>query len=107
MPEFIQVSTSTDKREDAERISKAIVENRLAACAQVSGPISSFYWWNDNMEETEEWRIIIKTTMDIYPRLEQALKNFHPYEVPEIIAVPITAGNSDFLEWIKKETRDK
>jgi len=107
MTEFIQVSTATDKREDAERISKAIVENRLAACAQVSGPISSFYWWNDNMEETEEWRIIIKTTMDIYPRLEQALKNFHPYEVPEIIAVPITAGNSDFLEWIKKETRDK
>jgi len=104
MTEFIQVSTATDKREEAERISKAIVENRLAACVQISGPITSIYWWKDNLEEAEEWLLTMKTSKEIYPRLEQAIKNFHPYEVPEIVAVPIMAGSSDYLGWIKKET---
>ena len=102
--EFIQVSTTTDKREDAERISKAIVENRLAACVQISGPVKSIYWWKDNIEENEEWLIAIKTRKDLYPRLEQAIRNFHPYEVPEIIAVPVNAGSKEYLDWIDKET---
>jgi periplasmic divalent cation tolerance protein len=106
MTEFIQVSTTTDKREDAERISKAIVENRLAACVQITGPIISIYWWKDSMEENEEWRLIIKTRNNLYPKLEQAIKNFHPYEVPEIVAVPIIAGNKDYLDWLQKETGD-
>lgn len=105
MTEFIHVSTTTDKKEDAERISKAIVENKLAACVQISGPIKSIYWWNDNIEENEEWLLAMKTSMEIYPRLEQAIKNFHPYEVPEIIAIPISAGNKDYLDWLEKETR--
>jgi periplasmic divalent cation tolerance protein len=106
MTEFIQVSTTTDKREDAERISKAIVENRLAACVQITGPIISIYWWKDSIEENEEWRLIIKTRNNLYPKLEQAIKNFHPYEVPEIVAVPIIAGNKDYLDWLQKETGD-
>jgi len=104
MTEIIQVSTTIDKKEDAERISKAIVENRLAACVQISGPITSIYWWKDNMEETEEWLLTMKTRKEIYPRLEQAIKNFHPYEVPEIVAVPIIAGSKDYLDWVEKET---
>lgn len=106
MTEFIQVSTTTDKREDAEHISKAIVENRLAACVQISGPVTSIYRWNDNMEESEEWLLTMKTSKNIYPRLEQAIKNFHPYEVPEIVAVPIIAGSKDYLDWLEKETGD-
>jgi periplasmic divalent cation tolerance protein len=104
MKEFIQVSTTTDKKEDAERIAKAIVENRLAACVQISGPILSIYWWHDTMEESEEWLLTIKTRKEIYPRLEQAIKNFHPYEVPEITAVPIVEGSSNYLGWIGNET---
>lgn len=104
MTEFIQAYTSTDKREDAERIAKAIVENRLAACVQISGPVTSIYWWKDNMEENEEWLLAMKTRKDLYPRLDQAIKNFHPYEVPEIIAVPIIDGNKDYMEWLEKET---
>jgi periplasmic divalent cation tolerance protein len=104
MSEFMKISTTTDKREDAEHISKAIVENRLAACVQISGPITSIYWWNDNMEEVEEWLLTMKTRKDLYPKLEQAIKNFHPYEVPEIVAVSISAGSTEYLEWLEKET---
>ena len=106
MTEFIQVSTPIDKKEDAERISKAIVENRLAACVQVSGPIRSIYWWKDNLEENDEWLLVMKTRRELYPRLEQAIKNFHPYEVPEIIAVPIVEGSRDYLAWLEKETEN-
>lgn len=104
MTEFMQVTTTTDKKEDAEHISKAIVENRLAACVQISGPITSIYWWNDKMEESEEWLLTMKTCKEVYPRLEQAIKNFHPYEVPEIVAVTIAAGSKEYLEWLEKET---
>src|SRR4030042_112936 len=104
MSEFIQVSTTTDKREDAEHISKAIVENRLAACVQISGPVTSIYRWNDNMEESEEWLITMKTRKELYPKLEQAIKNFHPYEVPEIVAVTLIAGSEEYLGWVEKET---
>lgn len=104
MSEFIQVSTTTDKREDAEHISKAIVENRLAACVQISGPVKSIYWWNDNMEDSEEWLITMKTRKELYPKLEQAIKNFHPYEVPEIVAVTLIAGSEEYLAWVEKET---
>ncbi len=103
MTELIQVTTATDKREDAERISKAIVENRLAACVQISGPVTSIYWWKDNLEETEEWILAMKTRNDLYPKLEQAIRNFHPYEVPEIVAVPISAGSKEYLDWLEKE----
>ena len=106
MTEFIQVSTATDKREDAESISKAIVENRLAACVQISGPIISIYRWKKKMMKTEEWLLTMKTKKGLYPKLEQAIKNFHPYEVPEIIAVPIIAGSKNYLAWVEKETED-
>ncbi len=106
MTEFIQVSTATDKREDAESISKAIVENRLAACVQISGPITSIYRWKKKMMKTEEWLLTMKTRKGLYPKLEQAIKNFHPYEVPEIIAVPIIAGSKNYLAWVEKETED-
>ena len=104
MIEFMKVTTTTDKKEDAGRIAKAIVENRLAACVQVSGPITSTYWWNGNMEETEEWLLTMKTRKELYSKLEQAIKNFHPYEVPEIAAVPISAGSKEYLDWMEKET---
>ncbi len=104
MTELIQVTTSTDKKEDAVRISKAIVENRLAACVQIFGPVTSIYWWKDNMEETEEWILVMKTRKELYPRLEKAITNFHPYEVPEIVAVTIAAGSKEYLEWLEKET---
>jgi periplasmic divalent cation tolerance protein len=104
MTDFIQVSTTTGKKEDAEKISHEVVNKRLAACVQIAGPITSRYWWKDAVEDAEEWLLLIKTSKDLYPGLEEAIKKIHPYDVPEIIAVPVVAGSTDYLNWIKRET---
>jgi periplasmic divalent cation tolerance protein len=104
MTEFIQVSTTTDKREYADKISREIVEKRLAACVQITGPVTSMYWWKDNIEKTEEWLLIIKTRKELYPELEAAIKKAHSYETPEIIAVPVVAGSKSYLDWLETET---
>ena len=103
MAKYLQVFTTTDKPEDAERIANTLVENRLAGCVQIVGPVVSTYWWRGNMETTEEWLCLIKTRQDLYSRLEIALKQIHPYETPEIVAVPITAGSKENLDWLTDE----
>jgi len=105
MKEYIQVITTTEKKEDAEKISTNIIEKRLAGCIQLSGPITSTYWWKGNIEKTEEWILFIKTRIDLYEELEKAIKEIHPYETPEIIAVPIVEGNKDYLEWLNNELK--
>ncbi len=103
--EYIQVFTTTEKKEDAEKIAKAIVEKRLAGCIQIVGPITSTYWWKGNVETAEEWLLFIKSKKELYEELEKAIKEIHPYETPEIIAMPIVAGSKDYLEWLKNELR--
>lgn len=106
MKEYVQVSTTTEKKEDAERIVRDVVGRRLAACGQVIGPIRSTYWWKGKIEDAEEWLCLIKTRRDLYPMLEEAIKAGHPYEVPEIVAVPLVAGNPDYLKWLETETTE-
>jgi periplasmic divalent cation tolerance protein len=102
--EFIQVTTTVSKREDAGRISRAVVEKRLAACAQVVGPITSIYRWKGKIERAKEWMVVMKTRKALYPKLEKAIREVHPYEVPEIVATRIEAGSRDYLDWIRAET---
>lgn len=105
MSEYIQLFTTTEKKEDAEIISQEVVEKRLAACVQIMGPITSTYWWKEKVEKTEEWLCIMKTKRDLYEDLEQAILSIHPYEVPEIVAVPIVAGSQSYLEWLEQEVK--
>ena len=102
--EYIQVFTTVEKREDAERIASTVVQHRVAACAQIVGPIHSIYWWKGIMEKAEEWLCVMKTRQDLFPALEKAIKSAHPYEVPEIVALPIVAGSKSYLDWIGEET---
>ncbi len=104
MKEYIQVLTTVDTEEKAREIAHAIVDRRLAACVQILGGVESIFWWEGKKEEAREWMLFIKTTMDLYSRLEEAIKEVHPYEVPEIIALPIVDGNNDYLRWIADET---
>jgi periplasmic divalent cation tolerance protein len=104
MPEFIQVSTATDNREEAEHISRTVVERRLAACAHVSGPVTSSYWWRGTMDTAEEWLCLIKTRAQHYTEIEAAIRELHSYELPQIIATPIVAGSAAYLEWLRRET---
>jgi periplasmic divalent cation tolerance protein len=103
MTEYIQVFTTTDTKENARQIAKRVVEKNLAACAQIIGPISSIFWWKNNINEEEEWLIIIKSKKNLYDDLEHAIMKVHKYEIPEILAVPVLAGAKSYLEWLDGE----
>ncbi|MBN1613358.1 MAG: divalent-cation tolerance protein CutA [Deltaproteobacteria bacterium] len=100
---FIQIMTTTARREDAGRIGETLVEKRLAACVQVIGPIRSIYRWKGNIERDEEWLCQIKSRRDLFDAAAQAIRAVHPYETPEIIALPIIAGSGDYLAWLEGE----
>jgi len=103
MTDYIQVVTTTEREEDAGEIARALVENRLAACVQVAGPITSTYRWQGAIETSREWQCTAKSRRDLFERIEEAVRRVHPYEVPEILAVPILAGSRAYLEWLEAE----
>ena len=105
MADHVQVLTSVGSEEDAERISTALVERRLAACVQTVGPIASRYRWQGKVETAREWQCLVKTEADRYPQVEAAIRELHPYDEPEIIASPIVAGSSGYLAWISESLR--
>ena len=102
---FLQVTTTTDSRAEAERLGRVMVERRLAACAQIVGPVSSTYWWKGSMETTEEWMAVMKTTHEQSAQLIATIKAEHSYETPDIVAISIVDGLPDYLNWITEETR--
>ena len=102
---FLQVQTTTDSRAEAVALARAAVELRLAACAQVSGPLASTYWWEDSVERAEEWLLTLKLPAAGYQALAEFLTRRHSYDEPEIVALPIIAGSEPYLSWIEEETR--
>lgn len=96
-----QVTTTLPDQVAAERMATQLVEERLAACAQVVGPVRSIYRWAGKIERAEEWYCHLKTTLARLPDLQTRVRQLHSYEVPEIIAVPILQGNPDYLKWIQ------
>lgn len=105
MSEYVQAITTTDSEAAAAALARGAVEARLAACAQVHGPIASTYWWQGEVETATEWQVVFKTTAEAYPALEAHVEAAHGYEVPEVVMVPITHGSPDYLAWIGQETR--
>jgi periplasmic divalent cation tolerance protein len=103
--ECCQVTTTVASQADAERIAAALVAERLAACVQIAGPITSTYRWQGAVEQASEWYCHCKTTRARYPALEARLRQLHPYEIPEIIAVPIVAALPAYLAWIEECVR--
>ena len=106
-PQFLQVQTTTDSRAEAVELAQAAVEERLAACAQVAGPIASTYWWEDGLEKAEEWLIMLKLPADRFEDLAAFLAERHSYDDPEIVATPIIAGSESYLEWLAEEARPR
>jgi len=104
MTNVLEVHTTIDSVESAQEIAMVIVGNRLAACVQISGPITSTYWWQGKIEQAQEWVCTAKTREDLYPALELAIREMHTYDEPEILATSVVAGSAGYLDWIKRET---
>lgn len=89
----------------AKQIAQDLVANNLAACVNVIPEVHSYFKWGNTIKNEEEYLLVIKTTVEAYPRVEKKILSLHPYELPEIIAVPIDAGFEDYLNWINQATR--
>jgi periplasmic divalent cation tolerance protein len=100
----IVVFVTTSTEDNAAAIGRALVEERLAACANLVGPIRSIYRWQDLVEDGAELLLIIKTRSNLFPELETRIKELHPYEVPEIVAVNIEQGSAPYLDWLHDST---
>lgn len=103
MTEFIQVVTTTATKDEALRIARKLVEERLAACAQVSGPITSVYRWQGKVEQAEEWYCTIKTRQSLFAQVAAAIREVHSYECPEIVATAVDHISDDYQAWLERE----
>jgi periplasmic divalent cation tolerance protein len=94
------VLTTLEQLEDGARLAALLVERELAACVQILPPMISIYRWQGVVERANEVLLLIKTTRTAYPRLETTIKENHPYQTPEIVALPVEAGLDDYLNWL-------
>ena len=104
---YVQVATTTATQEEARQIARTSVERRLAACAQVLGPIVSTYWWQGAIETAGEWLCLLKTPSSRFSALAAHIRSEHSYATPEVTATPITHGSPDYLAWIDQETTSR
>jgi periplasmic divalent cation tolerance protein len=102
MSNHVEITTTTASRDDARRVARALVERRLAACVQIRGPIESIYRWQGNVETAEEWQCVAKTRRELFSQVEQAIRELHPYEVPEILAVEIARASKAYERWLEE-----
>jgi periplasmic divalent cation tolerance protein len=100
MHAFVAVVTTLETEEDARRLGAALLERRLAACVQITGPVESSYRWCGGVETAREWCCTIKTRAALFEEVARAIAAAHAYEVPEIVAYPITALSDSYRAWL-------
>lgn len=105
MTEPVQVLTTTPSRAVARRIARTLIERRLAACVQVLGPVESIYRWQGRVDTAREWLCLIKTSRARFRVVNATIAGLHPYDTPEIIALPISAGSRRYLDWLAESVR--
>ncbi|MBM7172422.1 divalent-cation tolerance protein CutA [Streptomyces sp. G44] len=102
----LTVLTTTDAEDKARDLATGAIRARLAACAQITGPVTSVYRWEGEIETAREWQVLLKTTTARYAALETWLTEAHDYDTPEIIATPVVRGSAAYLEWVERETAE-
>ena len=105
MTDKIIVFTTWAEIADAERLARALVAGRFAACVNVVPRVRSFYHWKGEIESSEEFLLIVKTSRDLFPALCAEMEKLHPYEVPELLALPVVAGAENYLSWFQANLR--
>jgi len=101
--EVLLVVSNLPDQASAERLARAVIEQRVAACVNVMSPCRSVYWWKGEVEEALEIPVFMKTTRACYAALEACIRALHPYDLPEIIAVPIGPGLPEYLRWVQEQ----
>jgi periplasmic divalent cation tolerance protein len=104
---LIKVITTTESEDDARHIAGYLVERRLCACVQISGPILSIYWWDGSIHYSKEWRCDATAQARNYEKIERAILDIHPYETPQIIAIPVINALAAYKDWAMETTRDQ
>jgi len=105
--EIIIVFTHVPNKACAEHMAQTLVSEQLAACVNISSPVTSVYRWQGNIETTEEIALSIKTTRQGYDRLADRIRALHPYELPEVLAIHVNAGSQEYLRWVAAGVQDK
>jgi periplasmic divalent cation tolerance protein len=100
----IVITTTADNQELLTQIAERLLQDRLAACCQVLGPLTSIYRWKDKVEKASEWMCLIKTRKEHFERVAAVIGELHSYEVPEIIATEMHQASSEYLAWLFEET---
>jgi periplasmic divalent cation tolerance protein len=103
MTDKIVVLNTCGSADEAERLARKLVDERLAACVTVVMPVRSYYRWEGEVQDAAEWLLIIKTSRGLVPKLRQSLESVHSYQVPELIALPIVEGSPNYLAWMTGE----
>ena len=105
LKKYILVLTTVPEEKSGQKIAEQLVREKLAACVTVSAPSLSFYWWQGKIARETEHILFIKTRTALYQELEKRIREIHPYEIPEILALDVHQGLKDYLNWIEKETK--
>jgi len=101
MTSFLEIHITTATEEEALRIGEILVDAKLAACAQISGPIRSIYVWEGKRESSPEWGCCLKSRESLFSELVETVRKYHSYQCPQIVAVPILKANDDYLQWME------
>ena len=96
----IVVLMTTAAKEEAEKIARNLLNQKLIACANIVGPVSSLFWWKEKISQENEFLVLMKTSVELFEKLATTIKQMHSYEVPEIIAIQIAKGEQTYLEWL-------
>jgi len=94
------VTVTAGSEEEAQAVTDALLDARLAACVQIGGPVTSHYWWQGRRETASEWVCLVKTRQSLLDEVVAAVRTVHSYDVPEIVATPITGGDAAYLDWL-------
>ncbi|MGL6227410.1 MAG: divalent-cation tolerance protein CutA [Thermoguttaceae bacterium] len=100
MTPFVEIVITTSSEQEGKRLAEILIEKKLAACVQISGPIRSTYTWKGRLETSKEWLCTVKTRISLFDLVAQTIRENHSYDCPQIIAVPILAGTADYLDWL-------
>ena len=102
---YIIVLVTTASKQEAETISQVLLENKLIACANILGPVSSHFHWQGKIDRSEEFLVLMKSRLDLFEAVAAQVKALHSYEVPEVLALPVVKGSATYLNWIASTLR--